>query len=383
MKTIVIAPDSFKESLSARGVAEAIRDGLAQVWPDAEYRLRPMADGGEGTVAVVLDAGIGAQPRTARVHGPLGGDVDAQWAWLPQARLAILDMAAASGLMLVDADRRDAGLACSHGTGELMRAALDAGAQRIIIGIGGSATNDGGAGLLRALGVQLRDAAARPLPPGGRALQALASIDLTQLDPRLAHVHVEVAADVRNPLCGPDGASHIFGPQKGADAAQVQQLDAALWHFADLCAQTLGRDERDSIGAGAAGGVGFALKAFFGATFRPGVDVVAELVGLDDALRDADLVITGEGRVDRQTLNGKTPFGVARHAARHHAPVLVLAGSLGDGYEALYEHGISAAFSLVPRPMPLSDALSGAAPLLRERARDIARLWQAAASAPS
>ncbi|EJM01028.1 glycerate kinase [Pseudomonas sp. GM102] len=375
---IVIAPDSFKDSLSAQGVAEAIALGLADVWPDAHLIKCPMADGGEGTVESILAACDGELCRT-HVRGPLGATVEAAWGWLPQSHTAIIEMAEASGLQLVAPNLRDACTSSTYGTGELIRAALDAGAQRVILAIGGSATNDGGAGAMQALGVKLLDARDQILVPGGLALAQLARLDLSEIDPRLAKVRFDIAADVNNPLCGPHGASAIFGPQKGASPEQVEQLDQALGRFAELCAQALDKDVRDEPGSGAAGGLGFAAKAFLGAQFQAGVEVVAELVGLAEAVKGADLVITGEGRFDAQTLRGKTPFGVARIARQHGVPVIVIAGTLGEGYQALYEHGIDAAFALASGPMTLEQACAEAPRLLRERARDIARVWRVAA----
>ena len=374
---IIIAPDSFKDSLSAERVAQAIADGLVQVWPDAQLVQCPMADGGEGTVAAVL-AACNGQLRSQTVRGPLGAAVQAHWGWLADSHTAIIEMAEASGLQLVAPGQRDACSSSTYGTGELIRAALDLGARRIILAIGGSATNDGGAGAMQALGVQLFDAQDQPLAPGGLALAGLARISLENLDSRLAQVRFEIAADVNNPLCGAHGASAIFGPQKGATPEQVQKLDAALGHFADHCARVLPGDVRDEPGSGAAGGLGFAAKAFLGAQFRAGVEVVAELVGLDAAVRGADLVITGEGRFDAQTLRGKTPFGVARIARHHQVPVIVIAGTLGEGYEQMYAHGVHAAFALPSAPMSLEQACSEAPRLLRERAADIARLWRTA-----
>lgn len=375
---IIIAPDSFKDSLSAAGVAQAIVEGLAQVWPDAQMIQCPMADGGEGTVDAVLAACHG-ELRRQTVRGPLGAPVDARWGWLADSHTAIIEMAEASGLQLLPPDQRDACRTTTFGTGELIRAALEAGARRIILAIGGSATNDGGAGAMQALGVQMFDADDQPLPPGGLALAQLARISLDSLDPRVGEVRFEIAADVNNPLCGPHGASAIFGPQKGASPQQVQQLDAALGHFADHCARVLPTDVRDEPGSGAAGGLGFAAKAFLGAQFRAGVEVVADLVGLDAAVRGADLVITGEGRFDAQTLRGKTPFGVARIARQHGVPVIVIAGTLGEGYEQMYSHGVDAAFALPSGPISLEQACSEAPRLLRERAADIARVWRVAA----
>ena len=375
---IIIAPDSFKDSLSAAGVAQAIVEGLAQVWPDAQMIQCPMADGGEGTVDAVLAACHG-ELRRQTVRGPLGAPVQARWGWLADSHTAIIEMAEASGLQLLPPDQRDACRTTTFGTGELIRAALETGARRIILAIGGSATNDGGAGAMQALGVQMFDADDQPLPPGGLALAQLARISLDSLDPRVGEVRFEIAADVNNPLCGPHGASAIFGPQKGASPQQVQQLDAALGHFADHCARVLPTDVRDEPGSGAAGGLGFAAKAFLGAQFRAGVEVVADLVGLDAAVRGADLVITGEGRFDAQTLRGKTPFGVARIARQHGVPVIVIAGTLGEGYEQMYSHGVDAAFALPSGPISLEQACSEAPRLLRERAADIARVWRVAA----
>ncbi|RGP52945.1 glycerate kinase [Pseudomonas abyssi] len=376
---LVIAPDSFKESLSARAVAEAIAAGWARVYPDADLLLCPMADGGEGTVDALLSATGGTLQQT-RVSGPLGDPVEARWGLLPDAQ-AIIEMAEASGLHRVEPARRDVLAASSHGTGELIRAALDAGVRRIVLGLGGSATNDGGAGLLAALGVRFLDRAGQELALGGAALASLSQIDLTGLDTRLAQVEVMVAADVDNPLCGPRGASAVFGPQKGASPAQVEQLDAALAHYADVMAATLGEDLRDYPGVGAAGGLGFAARAVLRAAFRPGVELVAELSGLAAAVEGADLVITGEGRLDGQSLHGKTPVGVARIARAAGVPVIALAGSLGEGYQRLYAEGIGAAFSLAPGPLSLEQAMQQAADQLSARAADLARLWQIAGTA--
>jgi len=373
---LVIAPDSFKESLSAEDVASAIARGWQTVYPDADIRLCPMADGGEGTVDAVL-AASGGERRELTVRGPLGQPVQAHWGLLEDGQ-AVIEMAAASGLHWVEPAQRDARITTSYGTGELILAALDAGARRIILGIGGSATNDGGAGVLQALGVRLLDAAGEPLAPGGAALIDLQRIELDGLDPRLAAVEVLVAADVDNPLCGPRGASHVFGPQKGANPAQVEQLDRALEHYADVMAAALGEDVRNVPGVGAAGGLGFAACAVLGAGFRPGIELVAELSGLAAAMQGADLAITGEGRLDGQSLHGKTPVGVARVAQAAGVPVIALAGSLGEGYQRLYEAGIDAAFSLTPGPLSLEQACRDAAAQLSARATDLARLWRLA-----
>ncbi|MDD0844290.1 glycerate kinase [Pseudomonas sp. Gutcm_11s] len=373
---LVIAPDSFKESLSAPEVAAAIARGWRQVFPNADILLRPMADGGEGTVDAVL-AATGGERRECLVRGPLGEPVQAHWGWLGEGT-AVLEMAAASGLHWVPRERRDATLTSSFGTGELIRAALDAGATRIILGLGGSATNDGGAGLLQALGVRFLNVDAAELPPGGAALAHLARVDVSGLDPRLLQARVEIAADVDNPLCGPRGASHVFGPQKGASPQQVELLDAALGHYARVVAATLGDDHSLQPGVGAAGGLGFAAKAFLHAGFRPGIELVAELSGLAAAVQGADLVITGEGRLDSQSLHGKTPVGVARVAKAAGVPVVALAGSLGEAYQALYGAGIDAAFSLTSGPQSLEQAMQDAAAELAARACDLARMWRLA-----
>lgn len=376
---VVIAPDSFKESLTAAEVAEAIARGWSAVYPQAEISLKPMADGGEGTVDAVL-AAAGGERRELQVQGPLGQPVSAHWGLL-RDNTAVIEMAAASGLHWVPRDQRDATVTSSFGTGELIRAALDAGVERIILGLGGSATNDCGAGLMQALGVRFLDADDRELAPGGAALINLAQIDLSNLDARVLKVQFDIAADVDNPLVGPRGASAVFGPQKGASPDQVQSLDAALQRMSRIVTSTLGEDFSAIPGVGAAGGLGFAAKAFLKARFRPGVELVAELSGLATALQGADLAITGEGRLDAQTLHGKTPIGVARLAKAAGVPVVVLAGSLGEDYQRTYTGGIDAAFSLTPGPMDLEQALTNAAAELQARTTDIARLWQVAQAA--
>ncbi|CAM4185505.1 glycerate kinase [Bordetella muralis] len=373
---IVIAPDSFKESLSAPDAAAAIARGIKQAYPDAHTVCVPMADGGEGTVEAVL-AATGGQWRATAVTGALGESLDAPWGWLDDAT-AVIEMAAAAGLEQTPPAQRDPLRASSGGVGEIIRAALDAGARRIILGLGGSSTNDGGAGLLAALGVRFLDKAGKDLPSGGAALAELDRIDIQGLDPRLAQIQIDIASDVDNPLCGPQGASHIFGPQKGATPEQVALLDNSLSHFADICARDLGRDMRDEAGSGAAGGLGFAAHAFLNARFRPGVEVVAELGKLAQAMEGATLAFTGEGRMDAQTLRGKTPAGVARIAQHAGVPVVALAGSLGEGYEKLHAGGITAAFSLAPGPVTLQQACENAAQYLCDRARDVTQLWVAA-----
>jgi glycerate kinase len=372
---IVIAPDSFKESLSAPKVAAAIAQGFVQASPEVRCICIPMADGGEGTVEAIL-AATGGEPRVNMVEDALGRPIQAQWGWLP-GKIAIIEMACAAGLEHVAVAERDPLRASSFGVGQLIRHALDLGARHIVLGLGGSATNDAGAGMLQALGLALLDEQGNALAPGGAALTKLARIDSRFFDTRLKDIQVTIASDVNNPLCGPKGASAIFGPQKGATPEQVQILDAALGHFADQCADALGEDHRLAPGAGAAGGLGFAARAWMQARFRPGVEVVAELGGLASAIEGAQLVITGEGRMDAQTLHGKTPMGVAKIAQAAGVPVIAIAGSLGEGYQALYQTGIVAAFSLTSGPMSLEQACANAEQLLKDRAQDILRLWLA------
>lgn len=372
---IVIAPDSFKESLSAPLVAEAIARGLRRVSPQAQIVCVPMADGGEGTVEAIL-ASSGGERKCHEVQDALGRPIQAHWGWLP-GRVAVIEMACAAGLEHIAVQDRNPLHASSFGVGQLIGHALDLGATQIVLGLGGSATNDAGAGMLQALGLRLLDAQGHSLAAGGAALAQLAHIDRSGFDARLNNVQFIIASDVNNPLCGPQGASAIFGPQKGATSEQVQTLDDALEHFANVCAASLGVDRRDASGSGAAGGLGFAVHTWMQARFRPGVEVVAELGGLANAVCDAHLVITGEGRMDAQTLHGKTPMGVAQIAKAAGVPVVAIAGSLGPGYQALYEAGIIAAFSLVAGPTTLSEACSDAASLLEDRAQDILRLWLA------
>lgn len=374
---IVIAPDSFKESASAAAVAEAIAAGWRRVMPGAELVLVPMADGGEGTVDALV-AATGGHTRTVRVTGPLDAPVDAVYGVLGDGATAVIEMAAASGLALLAPERRDPRHTTTRGTGELIRDALEQGARRMIVGIGGSATNDGGAGMARALGYRFLDADGHDLPEGGAALAQLDRIDASGKHPGLEACKFLVACDVTNPLCGPNGASRVFGPQKGASEAVAEALDAALARFGAVVERALGVAVCDVPGAGAAGGLGAGLLAFAGARLVPGVDLVADAAGLADAIENASLVITGEGRLDGQTAGGKTPLGVARLAARRGVPVVALAGSLGPGYEALYELGIDAMFSVCPGPMTLAEAVGRTPGLLADAAEALARLWLAA-----
>ncbi|WP_417344600.1 glycerate kinase [Ferrimonas sp.] len=374
---IVIAPDSFKESLTAMEAASAIEAGWHQVDADAEMVKLPMADGGEGTVQALLDATKGDRV-SLDVTAPLGNRVQADFGLLGDGTTAVVEMAQASGLHLVPREARNPLLTSTFGTGELILAALDQGVAKIIIGIGGSATNDGGAGMMQALGARLLDENGVALPAGGGALDKLASLDLSGLDPRLSQVSLEVACDVDNPLCGPKGASAVFGPQKGASEAMVAHLDANLGHYARVIAQQHGVDVADIPGAGAAGGLGAALAGLLKAHLKPGIEIVMEAVGLEQALQGADLVITGEGCIDGQSVHGKTPVGVARLAKRAGVPVVALAGSLGPGCELVHREGIGALFSVVPGVTTLEHALATGAENLTLTARNLATIWQMA-----
>lgn len=376
---IVIAPDSWKESLTALEVATAIEDGFRQIFPEAEVVKIPMADGGEGTVEAMVAATQGRMVNLS-VTGPLGDPVDAFYGLSGDEQQAFIEMAAASGLESVPTARRDPRITTSWGTGELIRHALDAGVRHIIIGLGGSATNDGGAGMVQALGAGLLDAQGEQITFGGAALNQLARIDISRLDPRLAECRIEVACDVTNPLTGEDGATAVFGPQKGATPEMVNQLDRALTHYGNIIERDLDKSVMNLKGGGAAGGMGVALYAFCGADLRQGIEIVTEALSLDAAVRDADLVITGEGRIDSQTIHGKVPIGVARVAKRYQLPVIGIAGSLTADVDVVYDHGLDAIFSVIPRICTLDEALENAAENLRMSARNIAAVMKSAQS---
>ena len=372
---VVIAPDSFKGSLPAQEVASAIAAGIRAVWPDATIDCIPLADGGEGTVQALVSATGGRLVET-RVTGPLGEPVDAFFGVLGDGVTAVIEMAAASGLPLVPPDRRDPAVTTTRGTGELILAALDEGCRRLIVGIGGSATNDGGAGMAQALGASFKDGKGAELPPGGLALAQLHSIDLSGLDRRLQHVEIVVACDVDNPLYGPNGASAVYGPQKGASPELVDRLDRALQRLAEVIRAQLGIDVQQIPGSGAAGGLGAGLVAFLGATLKPGIEIVLDAVQFHQRIQGADLIITAEGGVDRQTAFGKTPSGVLKAAQAAGVPVIVVGGSLSDDAFHLYQHGFAAIVGCTPRPMSLDEAIARAATSLTETGQLIARLIQ-------
>lgn len=368
---IVIAPDSYKESLSALDVATAIEQGFREVYPDAEYVKLPVADGGEGTVEAMVAATQGCRIEVT-VTGPLGEPVEAFYGLSGDEQCAFIEMAAASGLESVPPAQRNPLLTTSWGTGELIRHALDAGVTQIIIGIGGSATNDGGAGMVQALGAKLLTKDNQQIAPGGGALDSLARIDVSELDKRLVGCRIDVACDVTNPLTGPQGATAVFGPQKGATAEMIARLDQALAHFAEIIHRDLDLDVLTLEGGGAAGGMGAGLYAFCGAKLRPGIEIVTDALHLADIVADADLVITGEGRIDSQTIHGKVPVGVARVAKRYNLPVIGIAGSLTADVGVVHQHGLDAVFSVIYSICTLDEALENAAENVRMTARNVA-----------
>lgn len=371
---IVIAPDSFKESLSALQVAEAIETGMKQILPDAEYIKVPMADGGEGTVQSLADA-LGGKIITVSVTDPLGGKCQASFAVSGDGQTAVIEMASASGLHLVPPDKRNPLYTTSYGTGEVIREALNLGVKKIILGIGGSATNDGGAGMLQALGVELLDEKGQPIGRGGASLAQLHRVNLANIDARLKNVAIEVACDVDNPLCGERGASAVFGPQKGATPEMVIQLDKALAHFAEISLRDTQIDIAHRAGTGAAGGMGGGLLLLPQIKLRSGVQIVIDAVKLAEKVRDAHLVITGEGRMDKQSIYGKTPIGVAKIAKQFNKPVIAIVGCLREDFEVVYEHGIDAVFPIIRQLGTLEETLKNGADNLKHAGRNIAKVY--------
>ena len=355
---VIVAIDSLKGSLSSLQAGAAAKAGILRAIPDAIVSVKPVADGGEGTVTALV-SGLSGRSVTIAVTGPLGETVEATYGILPD-HTAVIEMAEAAGLPLVPAEKRNPMNTTTYGVGEMILHALDEGCRSFIIGIGGSATNDGGTGMLRALGCRFRKADGSEIALGAQELSELATIETEALDPRLKESHFSIACDVTNPLCGPSGASYIFAPQKGADPATVQKLDAVLAHLADMTAVTLGTDLRDQPGAGAAGGLGFAFASYLNGTLRPGVDIVLDAVLPESELRAADIVVTGEGRFDGQTAMGKAPVGIARRAKACGCKVIVLAGSVEhSGVRATQQNPplIDAVFPILPGAMTLEEAM--------------------------
>ncbi|MDY2648835.1 MAG: glycerate kinase [Pyramidobacter porci] len=370
---IVVAPDSFKGCCTAVEASRAIAQGIAAVFPQAGIVRLPAADGGEGTAEALLSA-LGGVKKTANVTGPLGDPVAAAFAILPDGT-AVIETASASGLPLVPREKLNPLLATSRGTGELIRAALDEGCRKFLIGLGGSATNDAGMGMAQALGVSFSDAAGRELGPGGVGLERLARIDASRLDARLSQSRFTALCDVRNTLCGPDGASAVYGPQKGATPETIARLDAALYRFAQIARRDLGRDILDVPGCGAAGGLGAALPLFCGAQIQSGIDTVLDLIRFDAHMSGCDLVITGEGSIDGQSAYGKVPAGVARRAKRHGGiPVAAVVGAMKPGAEKVYKYGIDVIMPTATGPMTLGESIARAPELLSGAAERLMRI---------
>lgn len=369
---IVLAPDSFKECLSAQGVCDSLTRGIRRAVPDAIVTAAPMADGGDGTLDAFLTLG-NPEERTVAVTDPLGRSIRARYAWEPAAREAFIETATACGLELLSVDERNPLRTTTFGAGQIFAQTVADGAQSVFLTIGGSATNDGGTGFARAMGYRFLDAAGKDLPEGGGALQQLAKI-VSPAEQPWKGCHIVIACDVDNPLLGANGAAAIFGPQKGASPEDVAQLDAGLANFADCLARDLGWDGRDTPGAGAAGGLGSGLMAFFGGRLLPGVEVMIDAIQLDDKIADADLVITGEGRTDGQTLRGKVCAGVAKRAAAHDVPCVILSGAVDGDFSQLYSQGVTAVFSISPGPRTLTEAYAAVEDDLATAAENVVRL---------
>ncbi|MDU1203153.1 MAG: glycerate kinase [Clostridiales bacterium] len=369
----VLAPDSFKESLTAKEVADAMEVGIKKIFKDAECVKVPMADGGEGTVQSLVDATDGKIYEVV-VTGPLGNKVNAKYGILGDGQTAVIEMAEASGIHYVKKEDRNPLITTTFGTGELIKSALDKGVKKIIIGIGGSATNDGGAGMLQALGAKLLDKDNKEIPFGGGGLSELVKINLDDFDKRIKEVEIEVACDVSNTLTGKEGASAVFGPQKGATEEIIKILDENLHHYADIVNKTIGKDMENQKGSGAAGGLGFALLAFCDGKLNRGIDIVIKYADLSEKMKGASYVITGEGSIDSQTKFGKTPFGVSQVAKQYDIPVIGIAGNVGEGIDELYDLGFDSILSIMPGVMTLDKALSNAKENIENTLENVARL---------
>lgn len=371
--TFVLAPDSFKESMSAAQASQAMQRGIQNVIPDAHIIHVPMADGGEGTVDALISS-LKGQSIACDVTGPLSEQrIQTYWGMVDASQTAVIEMAKANGIHLLKPSQRNPMLTSTYGTGEMIKQALDLDVKKIIIGLGGSITNDGGAGMAQALGVRFLNYKSESIQVCGGNLDLVKSMDLSELDPRLADTEIIIASDVNNPLCGPNGASYIFGPQKGAMPEMVKQLDQNFGYFADVVAGQFGRDYRHVAGAGAAGGLGFGLMAFTAASIRSGVELMIEQVQLSKKIAQADYVLTGEGKIDSQTSLGKTPFGVAQLARKFNKPVIAFAGLVGEGIEDLFESGFSQIVGINPPDCPLEEALKNAEMNLEKAVAEIVK----------
>lgn len=370
---IVLAPDSFKESMTAKEVCEAMERGIRKANSQIRCIHVPMADGGEGTMQSLVYA-TGGRVYSKEVVGPLGNNVVAEYGILGNGEIGVIEMASASGIHLVDSEKRNPLITTTFGTGQLIKACLDKGVKKLLIGIGGSATNDGGAGFIQALGGRLLDENGDDLSYGGGALAKLHTIDLSNLDERLKYVSVEVACDVNNPLCGKEGASYVFGPQKGATREMIEILDQNLSHYAEVIKEQLGKDVISKAGAGAAGGLGAGLMAFLDVKLKSGIEMVIEYANLEEKVRDADMVWTGEGSIDFQTQYGKTPLGVAMIAKKYNKPVIALAGRVGNDIDVLYDKGIDAIFGIMRGVTSIEEALVKGPENVEKTSENIIRL---------
>jgi glycerate kinase len=354
---ILVAPNAFKEALSAKEAGEAIKGGLLRALPNSDIVVLPIADGGDGTIEVLVEATNG-EFIEKEVTGPLGERVVAKFGILGDGETAVIEMARSSGLALVPKEKRNPAITTTYGVGELIRSALERGAKRILVGIGGSATNDGGAGMAQALGAKLLDKDGNELPFGGLALKDLASIDISNFHPLAKECEVIVMADVKNPLCGPEGASYVYGPQKGGTKELIEELDRALFNFAQVIKRDLGKDILNLPGAGAAGGLGGGLVAFLNARLRPGIDVVLEILNIEERLKGVDIVISGEGKIDGQTIFGKGPAGIAKKAKEKAIPVILLGGAVDEDADILRKEGlVDALFSITRGPITLEESI--------------------------
>ena len=370
---ILIAPQSYKGSISAIKVAEAIKQGALNIFPDIKSLIIPVADGGDGTLETLVESTNGTI-HNSNATGPLGNSIPVIWGTLGDSKTAIIEMARISGLALVPQNKRNPYYTTSYGLGEIIKEALDLGYRKFIIGIGGSATNDGGAGMAQALGAKLTDENKKPIDLGGLALNEITKIDISGIDPRINESEILVACDVNNPLCGPYGASFIYGPQKGASPEMVKTLDDALYHFGSQLIRDTGINSMEIEGSGAAGGIGGGMVGFLNAKLKPGIEIVLDSLDFDKSLKNVDLVITGEGQIDFQTVFSKAPIGVAKHAKKYNIPVIAICGSLGENYQDVHSHGIDAVIPIIPKPMDLKNASDNAYELIKNTSEQIFRI---------
>ena len=370
---ILIAPQSYKGSISAIKVAEAIKQGALNIFPNIKSLIIPVADGGDGTLETLVESTNGTI-HNSNATGPLGNSIPVIWGTLGDSKTAIIEMARISGLALVPQNKRNPYYTTSYGLGEIIKEALDLDYRKFIIGIGGSATNDGGAGMAQALGAKLTDENKKPIDLGGLALNEITKIDISGIDPRINESEILVACDVNNPLCGPNGASFIYGPQKGASPEMVKTLDDALYHFGSQLIRDTGINIMEIEGSGAAGGIGGGMVGFLNAKLKPGIEIVLDSLDFDKSLKNVDLVITGEGQIDFQTVFSKAPIGVAKHAKKYNIPVIAICGSLGENYQDVHSHGIDAVIPIIPKPMDLKNASDNAYELIKNTSEQIFRI---------